>query len=224
MGLSQRLRLRFRTPLHKVVRSGGGLAVAPTGFARYEKAAEGVPMLTTAELVWLLAAVAKGDQAAFEQLYAATRAKLFGVVLRILRRHDLADEVIQETYLKVWRNAGQFDPRLSTPITWMVAIARNRAIDLVRRRTEASIEEEPEAMDGAAESPNPLARRELTEELTRLLACIGRLDAERQRLVLLAYYDGWSREQLAVKLDKPVNTIKTWLRRSLMEIRECLGS
>ncbi|MEA2953662.1 MAG: polymerase sigma-70 factor, subfamily [Alphaproteobacteria bacterium] len=181
-------------------------------------------MLTTAELVWLLAAVAKGDQAAFEQLYAATRAKLFGVVLRILRRHDLADEVIQETYLKVWRNAGQFDPRLSTPITWMVAIARNRAIDLVRRRTEASIEEEPEAMDVAAESPNPLARRELTEELTRLLACIGRLDAERQRLVLLAYYDGWSREQLAVKLDKPVNTIKTWLRRSLMEIRECLGS
>jgi RNA polymerase sigma-70 factor (ECF subfamily) len=210
--------------LMRLLVGGGGWAVAPIGFARYEKAAEGVPMLTTAELVWLLAAVAKGDQAAFEQLYAATRAKLFGVVLRILRRHDLADEVLQETYLKVWRNAGQFDPRLSTPITWMVAIARNRAIDLVRRRTETSIEEEPEAMDVAAESPNPLARRELTEELTRLLACIGRLDAERQRLVLLAYYDGWSREQLAVKLDKPVNTIKTWLRRSLMEIRECLGS
>jgi RNA polymerase sigma-70 factor (ECF subfamily) len=181
-------------------------------------------MLTPAELVWLLAAVAKGDQAAFERLYAATRAKLFGVVLRILRRHDLADEVMQETYLKVWRNAGGFDPRLSTPITWMVAIARNQAIDLVRKRSEASIEEEPEAMDVAAESLDPLARRELTEELTRLLACVGRLDPERQRLVLLAYYDGWSRDQLAVKLDKPVNTIKTWLRRSLMEIRECLGS
>jgi RNA polymerase sigma-70 factor (ECF subfamily) len=181
-------------------------------------------MLTPAELVWLLAAVANGDQAAFERLYAATRAKLYGVVLRILRRHDLADEVLQEAYIKVWNNAGSFDPRLSTPITWMVAIARNRAIDLVRKKTEASIEEEPEAMDVAAETPNPLAKRERNEELSRLLACVGRLDPERQRLVLLAYYDGWSREQLAVKLDKPVNTIKTWLRRSLMEIRECLGS
>jgi RNA polymerase sigma-70 factor (ECF subfamily) len=181
-------------------------------------------MLTPAELVWLLAAVAKGDQAAFERLYAATRAKLYGVVLRILKRHDLADEVMQETYIKVWNGAGQFDPRLSAPITWMVAIARNRAIDLLRKRTETSIEEEPEAMDVAAETPNPLARRERNEELTRLLACVGRLDPDRQRLVLLAYYDGWSREQLAAKLEKPINTIKTWLRRSLLEIRECLGA
>ena len=80
------------------------------------------------------AAVAKGDQAAFERLYAATRAKLYGVVLRILRRADLADEVMQETYLKIWRGAGEFDPGLASPITWMVAIARNRAIDLSARR------------------------------------------------------------------------------------------
>src|SRR5262249_13862763 len=86
-------------------------------------------MLRSQELVWLLAAVAKGDRAAFERLYAATRAKLYGVVLRILRRHDLADEVMQETYVKIWSSAGQFDPALSSPITWMVAIARNRAID-----------------------------------------------------------------------------------------------
>jgi len=100
-------------------------------------------MLTSAELVWLMAAVAKGDQAAFERLYAATRTKLYGVVLRILRRSDLADEVIQETYLKIWHNAGSFDPRVATPITWMVAIARNRALDLIRKKTEASIEDEP---------------------------------------------------------------------------------
>lgn len=181
-------------------------------------------MLTPAELVWLLAAVAKGDQAAFERLYAATRAKLYGVVLRILRRHDLADEVMQETYLKIWSSAGQFDPALAAPITWMVTIARNRAIDLIRKRTEASIEEEPEAMEVAGDSPNPLARREMTEDLRRMLACMGKLDSERQRLVLLAYYGGWSRDQLSVKFDKPVNTIKTWLRRSLAEIRECLGT
>jgi RNA polymerase sigma-70 factor (ECF subfamily) len=180
-------------------------------------------MLTPAELVWLLAAVAKGDQAAFERLYAATRAKLYGVVLRILRRHDLADEVIQETYLRIWRSAGQFDPALSTPITWMVTIARNRAIDLVRKKGEVAIEEEPEALEVAADNPNPLAKREVNEELRRLLACIGRLEPERQRLVLLAYYNGWSRERLATELNTPVNTIKTWLRRSLIEIRECLG-
>jgi RNA polymerase sigma-70 factor, ECF subfamily len=181
-------------------------------------------MLSSQELVWLLAAVAKGDRAAFERLYAATRAKLYGVVLRILRRHDLADEVMQETYLKIWNSAGQFDPALSSPITWMVAIARNRAIDQVRKKTEVSIDEDPAVLEIAADSPDPLAKREMTEELRRLLACMGRLDEERRRLVLFAYYDGWSREQLAAKFDKPVNTVKTWLRRALIEIRECLGS
>ena len=100
-------------------------------------------MLTQAELVWLLAAVAKGDQAAFERLYSATRAKLYGVLLRILGRPELAEDVMQETYLKVWKTAGKFDPTIASPITWMVAIARNRAIDIVRKQAEVSIEETP---------------------------------------------------------------------------------
>jgi RNA polymerase sigma-70 factor (ECF subfamily) len=180
-------------------------------------------MLTQAELVWLLAAVAKGDQAAFERLYSATRAKLYGVLLRILGKPELADDVMQETYLKVWKMAGKFDPTIASPITWMVAIARNRAIDIVRKRPDVSVEDSPEAMGVAADAPPPLARREMTEELRRLLSCLGKLDPEKQRIVLLAYYSGWSREQLAQKLDIPVNTIKTWLRRSLLEIRECMG-
>ncbi|MEW6641848.1 MAG: sigma-70 family RNA polymerase sigma factor [Pseudomonadota bacterium] len=180
-------------------------------------------MLTPAELVWLLAAVAKGDEAAFERLYAATRAKLYGVVLRILRRQDLAEEVVQDAYVKIWNGAGQFNPGLASPITWMVSIARNRAIDMVRKRGEVSIEEEPAAMEVASDSPDPLERREMTDELRRLLACVGRLEPDRQKLVLLAYYNGWSREQLATSFSAPVNTIKTWLRRSMLEIRECLG-
>ena len=180
-------------------------------------------MLTPAELVWLLASVAKGDEAAFERLYEATRAKLFGVVLRILRRQDLAEEVIQEAYVKIWNNAGQFNPGMASPITWMVSIARNRAIDVVRKRSETSIEEEPAAMEVASDTPDPLARREMTEELKRILECVGQLDPERQKLVLLAYYNGWSREQLAEKFNTPLNTVKTWLRRSMLEIRECLG-
>lgn len=180
-------------------------------------------MLTQAELVWLLAAVAKGDKAAFERLYGATRAKLYGVLLRILGRPDAADDVMQETYLKVWQMAGKFDPTVASPITWMVAIARNRAIDIVRKKADVSVEDSPEALGVAADTPPPLARREMTEELRRLLGCLGKLDPEKQRIVLLAYYSGWSREQLSHKLDIPVNTIKTWLRRSLLEIRECMG-
>jgi RNA polymerase sigma-70 factor, ECF subfamily len=180
-------------------------------------------MLTQAELVWLLAAVAKGDKAAFERLYGATRAKLYGVLLRILGRPEAADDVMQETYLKVWQMAGKFDPTVASPITWMVAIARNRAIDIVRKKADVSVEDSPEAMAVAADTPPPLARREMTEELRRLLGCLGKLDPEKQRIVLLAYYSGWSREQLSHKLDIPVNTIKTWLRRSLIEIRECMG-
>src|SRR6202008_2227776 len=115
------------------------------------------------------------EPAPLARLYAATRAKLYGFVLRILRRTDLADEVMQETYLKVWSSAGQFDPALASPITWMVAIARNRAIDLVRKKTEVSIEEKSAVLKVAADPPDPLAKREMPEELRPLLACMGGL-------------------------------------------------
>src|ERR1700747_1464231 len=110
-------------------------------------------VMTPADLVELLAAVAKGDDGAFDRLYAATRSKLYGVVLRILRRADLADEVMQDAYLRIWRSAGEFDPSRATPITRMVAIARNRALDVVRKKGEAAIEEEPQAMEAASEEP-----------------------------------------------------------------------
>ena len=180
-------------------------------------------MPTTAELVSLLAAIAEGDEKAFERLYAATRAKLYGVVLRILRRPELADDVMQDTYLKVWRSAGRFDARIATPITWLVAIARHRALDLVRKKEELSGDDGLAGMEALADDPNALDQHEMTDELRLVLACLGTLEADRRRLILLAYYGGWSREQLAAKFDTPVNTVKTWLRRSLVQIRECLG-
>jgi len=176
------------------------------------------------QLAAALARVAAGDRAALRIVYQDTSAKLFGVCLRILNDRGEAEDVLQDVYVTVWRKAGSFDPARASPITWLVAIARNRAIDLLRRKTEVSIEEEPEAMEIAAETPNPLARREMTEELKRLLACLGQLEEDRRRMVLLAYYSGQSREQLAAQFDAPANTIKTWLRRSLLQIRECLGS
>jgi RNA polymerase sigma-70 factor, ECF subfamily len=103
-----------------------------------------------------------------------------------------------------------------------VAIARNGALDMLRKRTEVSIEDEPQAIEVSAAEVDPLASRQMTDDLRRLLGCMGGLEEEHRRVILLAYYNGWSREQLAVKFDKPVNTIKTWLRRGLIQIRECL--
>ena len=168
----------------------------------------------------LLAAVTAGDREAFERLYGATCAKVYGVVLRILRRHDLATSVMADAYQQVWNNAGQFDPACSSPLAWMAAIARARAIDLVRRPETTASEAEPEIAD--AEAPGALPRREMTEDLKRLLACIGRLEPERQRMVLLAYYGAFTRDQLAIKLDMPTNLLTTALRRSLFEIEQCL--
>jgi RNA polymerase sigma-70 factor (ECF subfamily) len=179
-------------------------------------------MLTPVEITWLLAAVARGDVAAFERLYATTCAKIYGVVLRILRRHDLAADVMEETYLQIWRNVGEFDPALSNPVAWMVAIARRRAIDRARKPDMGAGDNEPALAE--AESPGVLPRREMPEELKRLLTCIGRLEPDRQRMLLLAYYGAFSRDHLAVKLEMPANLLKASLRRSLFELEQCLTS
>ncbi len=177
-------------------------------------------VLSSIDISRLLAASGKRDSAAFEQLYAATSAKLYGVVLRILRRHDLAADVMEESYLQIWQEGSRYDPNLGSPLAWMVAIARRRAIDRARRSDAASTDAEPEIAD--AESPGVLPRREMTEELKRLLTCIGRLEPDRQRMLLLAYYGAFRRDQLAVKLDTPANQLKASLRSSLSEIEQCL--
>src|SRR5260370_41680959 len=118
----------------------------------------------------------------------------------------------------------RFAAATASPIAWMVALARNRAFDIVRKRGDTAIGDEPDAPEPAAGAPPPLARREMTAELKRLLSCLGRLDSEKQRIVLLAYYSGWSRDQLAPKLTIPVKTIKTWLSRSLHGIAGVMGA
>jgi RNA polymerase sigma-70 factor (ECF subfamily) len=175
------------------------------------------PMLVPAELVWLLAAVAKGDQPAFERLYASTAAKLFGVVSRILPR-DPAEEAMRETYREIWSTAARFVPGAADPLSWMVGVARRRALDLRRRMAAAPDDAADDASDSGPDQPAP----EIGEELRRVLACMGRLDLDRRRLVLLAFYDGRSRTQLAACFDWPVATVQAALVRSLAEMRECL--
>jgi RNA polymerase sigma-70 factor (ECF subfamily) len=178
-------------------------------------------MLTSVEITWLLAAVARGDAAAFERLYATTCGKVYGAVVRILRRHDLAADAMEEIYLQIWGNVGEFDPALSDPVAWMIAIARRRAIDLARR-SDANGNDNPVLAE--AESPGVLPRRDMPEELKRVLTCIGRLDPDRQRMLLLAYYGAFTRDQLAAKLDMPANLLKASLQRSLFELEQCLTS
>jgi RNA polymerase sigma-70 factor (ECF subfamily) len=109
-------------------------------------------------------------------------------------------------------------------MTWMAAIARNRALDEARKRKHVTLDPESEDLHIAAPETDPLAGRQRNEDLTRLLACLDGLDSERRRIVVLAYCHGLSRDELAARFAHPVATIKTWLRRSLLQLRECLGS
>ncbi len=176
------------------------------------------------DLTLILRKTAQGDRLAFAALYRATSAKLFGVILRILDDRSLATDILQEVFVKIWRNASGYDPAKAAPMTWMAAIARNRALDEARKRKHATLDPESEDLHIAAPETDPLAGRQKNEDLTRLLACLDGLDAERRRIVVLAYCHGLSRDELATRFAKPVATIKTWLRRSLLQLRECLGS
>jgi RNA polymerase sigma-70 factor, ECF subfamily len=176
------------------------------------------------DLADLLSRIAARDAAAFAALYKQTSAKLYGVVARILTRGDVAADVLQEAYVRIWEKAGDFDPVKGSALAWMATIARNRALDEVRRVRPLSLEDQPEGFEPAAEEIDPLAARERSEGLAALVDCLKALDEEKRAIVLLAYYGGSSREALAKRFGRPVPTIKTWLHRSLAQLRDCLAS
>ena len=176
------------------------------------------------DLINLLSRIATRDTIAFASLYKQTNAKLYGVVARILTRGDAAADALQEVYVRIWEKAGEFDPLKGSPLAWMATIARNRALDEVRRVRPLSLEDQPDGFEPAAEEIDPLAARERSEGLAALVDCLKALDEEKRAIVLLAYYRGSSREALAKRFGRPVPTIKTWLHRSLAQLRDCLAS
>ena len=181
-------------------------------------------LVAARDLVEWLGQTARGDRGAFAKLYAATSAKLFGTIVRILIRRDLAEEVLQEVYMRIWQRAGDFDPERASPISWMAAIARNRALDEVRRVKPVSIEDMPEVLELADPGELAITGIERYEDLQRLLSCLEELEPQKREIVLMAYYRGESREALSKRFGSPVSTIKTWLHRSLAHLRGCLGS
>jgi RNA polymerase sigma-70 factor (ECF subfamily) len=174
------------------------------------------------DLEGLLARVGGGDRRAFAALYAATSAKLFGIALRIVRDRSLAEDVLQDAFVRVWRNAGRYDAASGRPVTWLAAIVRNAAIDAVRRQRVHASRHGDDGADMLETLADPAAGSVDPADLEGLRACLGELEETQRACVLLAYRDGWSREDLAARFDRPVGTIKTWLHRGLARLRECL--
>jgi len=180
--------------------------------------------MTAADLILLIERVARRDRAAFRNLYDLTAPKLYGVVLRIVRRREVADDVLQDVYVKIWDQAHRFEPAKGSAIAWLATIARNRALDDVRARGRMPLEPEDAAAAVADDRPSALALLEAAQDVGRLRHCLDGLEPERKSLVLAAYIDGASREELAERVGAPVGTIKTWLHRSLKHLKDCLTS
>jgi RNA polymerase sigma-70 factor, ECF subfamily len=175
------------------------------------------------ELRQLLAQVAEADKAAFGRLYDLVSGRLFGVIGRILPRAELAEDALQETFVRIWQRAKSYDETIASPMAWMATIARNQAIDLRRRSAEKLSAASSEIDESLADSaPDPEALAGQAGELRQLTDCLQRLPDERQQMVLLAYRQGFTREELAERFKRPVTTVKTLLRRSLIALKECL--
>jgi RNA polymerase sigma factor (sigma-70 family) len=170
----------------------------------------------------LLQQTGRGDQKAFADLYQRTSSKLFGVCLRMLRHRAEAEEVLQETYTAVWQSAASFDPTRASAVTWMVTLTRNKTIDRLRQR-RAELIDDPESIDDSVdERPTPAADAETSQEYRRLQRCLEELEPQRQSSVREAFFSGATYNELAARLKVPLGTMKSWIRRSLLQLRQCL--
>ncbi|MGE0502581.1 MAG: sigma-70 family RNA polymerase sigma factor [Rhizobiaceae bacterium] len=177
--------------------------------------------MTPQDITKLIVRVSMRDRGAFDLLYRQTSAKLFGVCLRVLRDRAEAEEALQEVYVKIWTKADRFAVSDLSPISWLVAVARNHAIDRVRARRQATVDIDA-ALDIADDAPSPEARAVAGAEGERIHHCLEELDNDRAAAVRGAYLKGESYAELAERHGVPLNTMRTWLRRSLMKLRECL--
>jgi RNA polymerase sigma-70 factor (ECF subfamily) len=174
------------------------------------------------DLEELIARVALRDRAAFSALYAATSAKLFGICLRVLQDRAKAEDALQEVYVKIWHRADRYRVTGHSPMTWLITVARNHAID--RLRAEGPPTADLDAIAPlAAPGPSPEASAIAASEARRIGDCLGELPADRADAVRGAYLEGRSYAELADRYGVPLNTMKTWLRRSLLSLKECLS-
>jgi RNA polymerase sigma-70 factor (ECF subfamily) len=168
----------------------------------------------------LLLRVAGGDQQAFADLYQATSARIFGVIHRMLHDRGEAEDILQDVYVAAWRRADTFDPARGSALTWLITLGRNRTIDRMRQHREEPLDEDmPEIED---EAPTPAAVAELSEERKRLERCLQQLEPKQSGVVREAFFTGVTYSELAERLSVPLGTMKSWIRRSLMQLKTCL--
>ena len=170
-----------------------------------------------------LARIPAGDRAALQTVYRLTSAKLFGVALRILGERSEAEDVLQEVYVTVWRKAADFDAGRASPMTWLIAIARNKAIDRLRASRQSRRAEPIEAaIDLADDAPGAESALASAQDRTRLYGCLGELAAREQAALRGAFFDGNTYEDLAERMKVPLGTMKSWIRRAMIKLKACL--
>ncbi len=177
---------------------------------------------------WIRGAAQK-DALAFRRLYKAVSPRLLGLALRILHRRELAEEALQESFVSIWHHAGDYQPGLSAPMTWMSTIVRNKSFDLLRRLQADSVidgEDFDERVLASLRDPaaNPAEALELSSEARALAACMAALEEKHRHVVGLAFFHDLSYGDVAHKLALPIGTVKTWIRRSLARLQDCLTS
>ncbi|SPA50740.1 sigma-70 family RNA polymerase sigma factor [Cupriavidus taiwanensis] len=175
----------------------------------------------------LLQAVAVGERQALRALYDLTATKLFGLALRITGRRDWAEDVVQESFVSIWHHAGDYRPQLAAPMTWMTAIVRNRALDCLRRAAAARVPQTAELEQDLAEwladdSAGPAELAEASQQARALNRCLQRLEQPQRQAIMLAYLQDLSHAELAERLRAPLGTVKSWIRRGLERLRNCM--
>ncbi len=180
----------------------------------------------SARLAGLLARTALADQVAFAELYRQTSAHLYAVALRILREPAMAEETLQEAFVSVWHHAGGYSPAKSQPQTWLASIVRNRCLDRLRRREPDTVtltrdDDDPE-IDLPAEGRTPVEMLLAAAEAKSVRDCVDGLEGGQKQAIALAFYQGLSHAEVALHLGQPLGTVKSWVRRGLARLKECL--
>lgn len=170
-----------------------------------------------------IAGCAAGDRTSLARLYESESGRMLGVATRILKRRALAEEAVQDAFVQIWRNAGSYDPRYGQPKAWIYAILRNRALNILRSESRTDLVEDPVDLERPSEDEDPEAAVARLSDAGALKRCLERLDARRRAAIVLAYTQGLSHGELAGRLGMPLGTVKSWIRRSLITLKECLG-
>lgn len=186
---------------------------------------EGIGLQMTSEydeVSRLLLRTAKNDRQSFSDLYRQTSPRLLAVCVRMLREPREAEEVLQEVYVTVWQRAGAFDPARSSGLTWLIALTRNKAIDRLRQRPDATVNDGFALESLADEKPTPATSAEAGQEYERLRKCLDELESHQRLSIQEAFFSGMTYSALATRTNVPLGTLKSWIRRGLLQLRACL--